>query len=86
MHTQLLLSDLQPGQEAIVQKILSRDDIKRRLEDLGFTKGCKVSCVFCAFAKDPVAYRVRGTLLAIRKKDAKNILMRKGGSTHEKGF
>ena len=83
MYTKLLLSDLQPGQEAIVEKILLRDNIKRRLEDLGFTRGSKVTCVFCSFSKDPVAYPVRGTLLALRKKDAKNILIKKEGSHNE---
>ena len=83
MQSQHYLSELRPGQQATVQAILSRHEIKRRLEDLGLTAGCKVTCVFSAYSKDPIAYRVRGTLLALRKKDARNILIVEGGIANE---
>ncbi len=77
------LSELLPGEYATVLHNLSQREHKRRLEDLGLTPGCTVSCVFFASAGDPVAYRVRGTLLALRKKDAEKIRVKKGGVPHE---
>ena len=71
------LSDLLPGQRATVYQILSKGEMKRRLQDLGFVSGSDVTCVFFASKNDPVAYRIRGTLLALRKTDAKNILVKK---------
>ena len=71
------LSELMPGQWATVHKILLQGEMRRRLQDLGFTKGCDIKCVFFASSKDPVAYRVRGTLLALRVKDAQGILVKK---------
>ncbi len=71
------LSELLPGQRATVYQILSQGEMRRRLQDLGFIKGCPVTCVFFAASKDPVAYRIRGTLFALRTKDAKNILVKK---------
>lgn len=77
MPQNCFLSELLPGESAAVLQNLSRGEHKRRLEDLGLTPGCSVSCVFSASAGDPVAYRVRETLLALRKKDAGKIRVRK---------
>ncbi len=84
MYQEHYLSELLPGEWATVLNIRYRGEIKRRLEDLGFTKGCRVSCAFSSFAEDPIAYRLRGTLIALRKKDASRIVIRKGGVIHEK--
>ncbi len=82
MPQKCFLSELLPGEYATVLQNVSRGEHKRRLEDLGLTKGCSVSCVFSASAGDPVAYRVRGTLLALRKKDAGKIWVKKGGDIY----
>lgn len=83
MPQKCFLSELLPGERATVLQNLSRGEHKRRLEDLGLTPGCAVSCVFSASAGDPVAYRVRETLLALRKKDAGKIWVKKGGLSYE---
>ena len=83
MLQKCFLSELLPGQNATVLQNFSQGESKRRLEDLGLTPGCSVACVFQASAGDPVAYRVRGTLLALRKKDTGTIWVRKGGTSHE---
>lgn len=72
------LSDLKVGEEAFVQEITSAPDMKQRLWDLGFTTGTKVQCVQKSPAGDPVAYRIRGTIIAIRNKDAKTVYMNEG--------
>jgi len=77
VQNKYFLSELLPGQQATVQKLQSPDSISRRLQDLGFIRGNTVECVFFASSGDPIAYRIGETLLALRKKDAKTILITK---------
>ncbi|MBQ8642870.1 MAG: ferrous iron transport protein A [Clostridia bacterium] len=44
--------------------------ISGRLRDLGFTEGSPVTCVRVSPLGDPLAFRIRGALIALRKKDA----------------
>ena len=48
-------------------------NLRRRFLDLGFTVGAKVMPVFKSPAKDPIAYSIRGTVIALRNVDAKKI-------------
>jgi DtxR family Mn-dependent transcriptional regulator len=49
---------------------------RRRLMDLGFTEGAVVQPFLKTFAGDPRAYRVRGTLIALRRDQAAQIFVR----------
>jgi len=49
---------------------------RRRLMDLGFTAGASVRPFLRTFAGDPRAYDVRGTLVALRRDQAAQILVR----------
>jgi DtxR family Mn-dependent transcriptional regulator len=49
---------------------------RRRMMDLGFTEGATIRPVLSTFAGDPRAYEVRGTLVAIRRDQAAQILVR----------
>ena len=62
-------ADLCPGDRAVVTG-LSTDSITDRLRDLGITEGCLLECVGVSPLGDPAAYRIRGAVIAIRKKDA----------------
>ena len=46
-----------------------------RLLDLGFTPGEEISVTQCAPLGDPIVVRVRGALLALRKREAAWILV-----------
>lgn len=48
-------------------------NLRRRFLDLGFSVGSKVYSAFRSPAGDPVAYIIRGTVIAIRNEDAENI-------------
>lgn len=68
----LRLFDLPGGQEAqvvAVDPILDRFQ-RRRLLDLGLTRGARVRPEFCSSFGDPRAYQVRGTLIALRGEQA----------------
>lgn len=71
----LRLSELQPNQSAIVHYIDNRSNIKRRLEDLGIISGTLITCTTKSPLGDPSAYRVRQTIIALRKQDARHIII-----------
>jgi DtxR family Mn-dependent transcriptional regulator len=74
----LPLSDLKHGQKA---EIVSLDDsvqgfTRRRFLDLGLTPGTIIAPELKNFFGDPRGYRVRGTLIALRKEQAASILIK----------
>ena len=50
-----------------------RDGQRRRVQDLGLVPGTRVTCVRRALSGDPIAYRIRGAVVALRKCDAAQI-------------
>lgn len=46
-------------------------DLRRRLLDLGLVKGTKIKPLFISPSGDPRAYEVRGSIIALRKEDAR---------------
>lgn len=75
------LSSLDIDESGIVKVLYTKGAMRRRLQDVGFITGTKVSCVQKSPAGDPKAYLVRGAVIAIRNSDAKNIVV----ETCEKG-
>ena len=72
------LASLEHGQPAIVVALDEgcQGFSRRRLMDLGFTPGARLEPALQTFAGDPRAYRVRGTLVALRKDQAQHVLVR----------
>lgn len=56
-----------------VQHLDCSGQIRRRLLDLGICKGTVIIPIFRSMTGDSTAYLVRGSTIALRKKDAKNI-------------
>lgn len=48
---------------------------RRRLLDLGLTPGARITAELPSMLGDPVAYRVRGTLIALRRDQAEQVLI-----------
>ena len=69
------LMNLKEGERARVSSLLSRGSMRRRLQDIGLIEGTEVECVQKSPAGDPVAYRIRGALSALRSEDSSNILV-----------
>ena len=69
----MTLDSLSVGDKCIIKKIKDSSKIKRRLLDIGLIPGTKVECVLASPSKDSLAYFIRGTTIAIRKVDAKEI-------------
>ena len=73
----LCLYDIEPGQQARVISLLSEKSMRRRLMDLGLTPGTLVECLGRSPFWDPSAFLIRGAVIALRKKDCKDILIQK---------
>ncbi len=73
------LSSLKPGESAIVENILRacRGTERRRLMDLGILPGTRIQAAFASPTKDPTAYLVRDTLIALRSEQADLISIRR---------
>ncbi len=66
------LTGLQPGEQARVLGLTPacRGAERRRLLDLGFVAGTPVEVEMVSPAGDPTAYRIRGTVIALRREQA----------------
>ena len=70
------LSTLQPGEKATVLALESKGLTRRRFLDLGLTPGVTIECALPGMFREPKAYRVRGTLVALRREQADQIWVR----------
>ena len=75
MNKIIPLSFLGPGEDGVVKSVTANSLIKRRLLDIGLIEGTKVSCVLKAPSGDPLAYLIRGAVVALRKEDISKILV-----------
>ena len=71
------LSELKSGEKAIVAGIslACRGFERRRLLDLGILPGTEISAEFASPSGDPMAYRIRDAIIALRDDQAKLILI-----------
>ena len=69
------LTDLREGESSRVTSLLNKGSIKRRLQDLGLVPGTQVQCVQKSPYGDPVAYGIRGAVIALRLDDARGVLI-----------
>lgn len=63
------------GDIGIIERLEANKNIKRRLLELGIIEGTKVECVLKSPLGNPIAYLIRGTLIAIRKEDCNKIMV-----------
>ena len=63
------------GQTVRVDELLATGSIRRRLLDIGLVEGTNVSCLQKSPAGDPVAYLIRGAVIAIRSEDSSQIVV-----------
>ena len=67
------LDKLKINESAYIDSINIPDNYRRRLLDLGFVKGSKVTALYKSPSKNPTAYFIKGAVIALRDEDAKNI-------------
>lgn len=67
------LKDLATGERARVAEVRAVGGMRRRLQDIGLIEGTEVECLHKSPAGDPVAYLIRGAVIALRSEDSGNI-------------
>ena len=69
------LKDVAVGDKAIVKRLSGEGALKRRIMDMGVTKGVEVLVRRVAPLGDPIEVTVRGYELSLRKDEAANIIV-----------
>lgn len=73
MKEYITLNTLCPGQRAVVEELFAAGEMGRRLQELGLVKGTEVGCLGAGPLGDPVAYDIRGAVIALRGEDARGV-------------
>jgi ferrous iron transport protein A len=74
-QTMRTLKDVPCGETVTIVKILGEGPVRRRIMDMGMTKGVKVYVKKMAPLGDPIELTVRGYELSLRKADAQMIIV-----------
>jgi ferrous iron transport protein A len=69
----LTVADLKSGKKARIKTIDFAHPSSFRIMEYGFTPGQEIEIINKAFLGDPLSVSLRGTLIAIRKADARCI-------------
>ena len=73
----VLLSQLNHGESGQVLEVAVCGTLRRHLLNLGLVPGSTIKMVRRSPLGDPVAYRIRGATLALRKQEADKISIRR---------
>ncbi len=69
----MTLNDVPVGNSCTVVRLNDSGEIRRRIMDMGITKGARISVQKSAPLGDPIDVTVRGYHLSLRRSDAANI-------------
>ena len=69
------MAEIEVGEACIIENIHCTGATLRRFLDLGMIPGTRVTAVFASPALNPVAYLIRGSVIALRREDCKNIMV-----------
>lgn len=69
----MTLSQMKEKQTGVITYVNATDSFERRFFDMGFINGQKVACDNIGIFGSPIAYQIRGSKIALRKKDADKI-------------
>lgn len=68
-------AELKHGERARIKDVNSNNPSYKRLIEIGFTPGQEIELVNTSVFDDPIAFAVRGTLIAIRRNEADCIIL-----------
>jgi ferrous iron transport protein A len=74
------LAEMRVGQKARVVNLMVEGLTRRRLLDLGLLPGTEVRAAMKSPLGSPVAYEIRGSMLALRPEDASKIVVEPSSS------
>ena len=62
--------EMEVGERAVIKDIDNAHPSSHRILEIGFTPGQEIELLNCSAFKDPLAFAIRGTIIAIRKTEA----------------
>lgn len=68
-------ADLKYGEKVKISSIDTSNPSHQRILEIGFTPGQEIEIMNKSVFDDPIAFSVRGTLIAMRKKEADCIIV-----------
>jgi ferrous iron transport protein A len=71
------LSDLSPGDRAVVESVAGEPRLVQRLYEFGLLEGEEVELIARAPLGDPIEIRLGNTRLSLRKSEAAGIIVRR---------
>jgi len=74
-ESRVQLAELEPGEAAIVIDVEGEGAFRRRLVDMGFTKGALVRVIKLAPFRDPIEYCIGGTHVTLREQEARQVVV-----------
>lgn len=69
------LSELEVGDVGTLVSLGERQSLKNKLMNLGFTRGTEIECIGKSPLGDPMAFLIRGGVVALRCEDCFEILI-----------
>ena len=69
------LSELKRGKTATVVKVLGYGGFRRRIMEMGFVRGQRVTAILDAPLRDPIEYNIMGYDISLRRKEAEMIVV-----------
>lgn len=69
------LNKVPEGKTAEVRALLLTGAMRRRLQDIGLIEGTTIECLQKSPAGDPVAYLIRGAVIALRAEDSSKVMV-----------
>ena len=69
------MNELAHGQRGRVVNLENGGELRRRLLDLGLVPGTDIERILASPGGDPICYRVRGAMIALRSHDAGQVIV-----------
>ena len=67
------LSELKPGERGVISRITGDRELRKRLLDMGLTRGTEIIVVRRAPLGDPVEFLLKGYNLSLRKRECDGV-------------
>jgi len=67
------LSELKPGDKGIISRVTGDRELRRRLLDMGLTRGTEITVIRRAPLGDPVEFLLKGYNLSLRREEGENV-------------
>lgn len=75
MNMECCMANLNIGQSGTVKALTAVGTMRRRLQDIGLIEGTEVECILKSPSGDPVAFQIRGAVIALRNEDSQSIII-----------